>query len=177
MALIKCPECQHDVSEHAVSCPSCGYGIKEYLSTVQEQETDNLAKEDIETEDGDECYEEEYDFSPEENNYSIETKSDTKIKMPSFSVATYILIATLLIVLCYKCSSFSGLGSDYRDTKCDWCSKEEECKQYCVQSLDGYNRDGSFKYDYEYLWFSDSCYKDAKNQGVKYGWINIYEAD
>ena len=28
MALIKCPECQHEVSEHAVSCPNCGFGIK-----------------------------------------------------------------------------------------------------------------------------------------------------
>ena len=28
MALIKCPECGHDVSDTAASCPSCGYGIK-----------------------------------------------------------------------------------------------------------------------------------------------------
>ncbi len=27
MALIKCPECNHDVSEFAVSCPNCGYVI------------------------------------------------------------------------------------------------------------------------------------------------------
>lgn len=25
MALIKCPECNHEISEHAVSCPNCGY--------------------------------------------------------------------------------------------------------------------------------------------------------
>lgn len=28
MPLIKCPECGHDVSDTAASCPSCGYGIK-----------------------------------------------------------------------------------------------------------------------------------------------------
>lgn len=25
MALIKCPECNHDVSTEAISCPNCGY--------------------------------------------------------------------------------------------------------------------------------------------------------
>lgn len=30
MALIKCPECQNDVSSSAVSCPHCGYLIKDY---------------------------------------------------------------------------------------------------------------------------------------------------
>ena len=28
MALIKCPECGHTVSDMAVSCPECGYPIK-----------------------------------------------------------------------------------------------------------------------------------------------------
>lgn len=27
MALIKCPECGHEVSEHAESCPKCAYPI------------------------------------------------------------------------------------------------------------------------------------------------------
>lgn len=30
MALIKCPECNKEVSSSAVSCPHCGYEIKEY---------------------------------------------------------------------------------------------------------------------------------------------------
>ncbi len=25
MALLKCPECAHDVSDKAVACPNCGY--------------------------------------------------------------------------------------------------------------------------------------------------------
>jgi hypothetical protein len=28
MALIKCPECSNDVSDTALSCPKCGYGLK-----------------------------------------------------------------------------------------------------------------------------------------------------
>lgn len=28
MALIKCPECQRDVSPEAVSCPQCGHPLK-----------------------------------------------------------------------------------------------------------------------------------------------------
>ncbi len=27
MAMIKCPECGHDVSDKAASCPNCGYGV------------------------------------------------------------------------------------------------------------------------------------------------------
>jgi len=28
MALIKCPECAHDISDQAASCPQCGYPIQ-----------------------------------------------------------------------------------------------------------------------------------------------------
>ena len=33
MSLIKCPECNHDVSDKAVSCPQCGYPINTPTST------------------------------------------------------------------------------------------------------------------------------------------------
>ena len=29
MALIKCPECNHEVSDSAETCPNCGYRLKE----------------------------------------------------------------------------------------------------------------------------------------------------
>ena len=35
MALIQCPECKHEVSEHAVSCPSCGYTINAKTETTK----------------------------------------------------------------------------------------------------------------------------------------------
>ena len=33
MALLKCPECAHDVSDKAVSCPNCGYPMNTPSST------------------------------------------------------------------------------------------------------------------------------------------------
>ncbi len=36
MALIKCPECgRENVSSTAVSCPTCGYGIKEHMNKIE----------------------------------------------------------------------------------------------------------------------------------------------
>ena len=37
MAIIKCPECQKDVSDSAVSCPFCGYGVEAHLKREQEE--------------------------------------------------------------------------------------------------------------------------------------------
>lgn len=42
MALIKCPECNNDVSNSANSCPHCGYNIKEF---IEKQEKENELKE------------------------------------------------------------------------------------------------------------------------------------
>lgn len=36
MALIKCPECRKEVSDSAVSCPNCGYGIKTHFEKIKE---------------------------------------------------------------------------------------------------------------------------------------------
>jgi uncharacterized protein (DUF983 family) len=35
MALIKCPECQHEVSSSARNCPSCGHKLREDKSPLQ----------------------------------------------------------------------------------------------------------------------------------------------
>lgn len=37
MVLIKCPECGKDVSDEAVSCPSCGYSIKKYIAEKKQE--------------------------------------------------------------------------------------------------------------------------------------------
>lgn len=31
MSLIQCPECSHDVSDQAPTCPSCGYPLKDQV--------------------------------------------------------------------------------------------------------------------------------------------------
>lgn len=39
MALIKCPECKKEnVSDTAISCPECGYGIKEHFEKLKAEE-------------------------------------------------------------------------------------------------------------------------------------------
>lgn len=35
MALIHCPECNHEISDKAVACPHCGYPIKEGCSSAR----------------------------------------------------------------------------------------------------------------------------------------------
>ena len=41
MGLIKCPECQHDVSDKAAACPKCGYPIAAYTQSAQPQTESN----------------------------------------------------------------------------------------------------------------------------------------
>lgn len=41
MSLIKCPECQHDISNTAINCPNCGCNIKK----AQKAQAEILAKE------------------------------------------------------------------------------------------------------------------------------------
>lgn len=51
MALIKCPECEKEISDKAVSCPNCGYPIKDYVLTnpeieeIMKKERAHMAKE------------------------------------------------------------------------------------------------------------------------------------
>lgn len=37
MAIIKCPECQNDVSDSATSCPFCGYGVEAHFKKEKEE--------------------------------------------------------------------------------------------------------------------------------------------
>ena len=50
MALITCPECgRKNVSDSAVACPDCGFGIREYYTHIQEQQQkEGKEKKDIE---------------------------------------------------------------------------------------------------------------------------------
>lgn len=42
MALLKCPECKHDVSDKATACPHCGYPMNSPTSTNHVSEMANL---------------------------------------------------------------------------------------------------------------------------------------
>lgn len=40
MALVKCPECgKENISDSAMTCPSCGYGIKEHFERIEQEKT------------------------------------------------------------------------------------------------------------------------------------------
>lgn len=46
MALIKCPECEKEnVSDSAISCPECGYSIKEHYAKIEHAEKQRLIEE------------------------------------------------------------------------------------------------------------------------------------
>ena len=48
MALVKCPECgKENVSDSAVSCPNCGYNIKEHYEKIRHEEQERLKQERI----------------------------------------------------------------------------------------------------------------------------------
>lgn len=40
MALIKCPECEKEISSHALSCPNCGYPLGETAKASDSEECD-----------------------------------------------------------------------------------------------------------------------------------------
>lgn len=37
MALVNCPECKKEVSSTALSCPYCGFGVKDYFGAIQKK--------------------------------------------------------------------------------------------------------------------------------------------
>lgn len=45
MALINCPECGKEISDQAVSCPNCGYAVKEHFEKERKEEERRLAQE------------------------------------------------------------------------------------------------------------------------------------
>ncbi len=38
MSMIECPECGKEVSDNAVMCPNCGYGVKEHFFKIKNEE-------------------------------------------------------------------------------------------------------------------------------------------
>lgn len=104
MALIKCPECQHDVSESAQSCPNCGFEVKTYLDFQKREE----------------------DKKRQEEQHQLE-----KLKEGCGCLFLIVLIIFAIIGL-YSCFNTNNVEKIYI-TKCDWCGNEEECRKYYVQ--------------------------------------------
>ena len=49
MALIKCPECEKEVSSRAKACPFCGFPIEDYLCEKEEEKEQQRLEEEFET--------------------------------------------------------------------------------------------------------------------------------
>lgn len=81
-----------------------------------------------------------------------------------------IFLVGLLLITTFILSSCGGPS----ETTCYWCGQEEECYQYCLQYLDGYNPNGSFKYGYKWEFMSSSCASECENSG-KY--LNVTKDD
>lgn len=97
------------------------------------------------------------------------------------SIFVDILIVLSIIVLFARCTSNSDDDytstntntNHYKETTCDWCGQRKYCQEYWIQVLAGTNRDGSFKYDDEFMYFCSSCVSKANREGVKYGWVSM----
>lgn len=138
-------------------------GIKEHFDQIKEEEEQRA---------------EEIKMSVFENNTHNDPPKQITNSNSSYGCGIRgIILLIVFIIGLVSCVKIIKSDNKIRNTECDWCGKEEECKQYCVQSLDGYNKDGSIKYKYEYLYFSESCHKKAKDNGAKYGWTNIVPVD
>lgn len=119
MALVKCPECgKENVSDSAVACPACGYGIKEHYERLRkEQEKIRLQEEakkkaeekrllDLEKEKEKKRTEK---TRQEEtlNKLNNELKSNNKTLL----ITTFLTpIFLILLVLCWNSSKNGSLG-------------------------------------------------------------------
>ena len=45
MALIRCPECQREISDRAHDCPVCGFPLDEYFEEQRELEEERIREE------------------------------------------------------------------------------------------------------------------------------------
>lgn len=169
MALIKCPECNHDVSEQAAICPNCGFGVNKYLEE-QKMKQDSI-KEAVRI--ANEIHS--IETPPQQPTVQTKKSMDKIVIVICIAFGACALLCCLIDIL--KGNLDSNTTSKGVKSTCEWCGKEEVCKQYYVTSLDGYNRDGSFKYENNFYYFGDDCINEAKEKGVKYGWINFELSD
>ena len=112
MALIKCPECQHDISNTAINCPNCGCNIKK----AQKAQADILAKE-------------QWDKMPKKEK-TIAT------------IITLVIIAVVTIFLFKACSNTDPSKQNHHDGKCDICGKTATFNfsnaEYCNKCFDDF---------------------------------------
>lgn len=109
MALIKCPECGHEVSSEAKNCPNCGYPIAEKID-LDKTQGETLKKENEEDSIAETTLDEEHPANPETSDQPSEEQQESvkpskKEKKP-ISKKVKMAIVFVIIVGCFS----SGLG-------------------------------------------------------------------
>lgn len=83
IALISCPECgKENVSQQAIACPNCGYGIKVHYETLKKQE--ELEKQELELK------------KQEEERIKEGVKSISMPTKPSFAAVAILIVFSLI---------------------------------------------------------------------------------
>ena len=110
----------------------------------------------------------------EEESLDEEESEEETLEERTNTVKTWIVLIILSIVgICFMINFFNTCCTGektYHEKECDWCGRFEECKMYTVSYVNGYNNNGTFKVDYDFMWFSDDCIYKSKNSGK---WLKI----
>lgn len=110
----------------------------------------------------------------EEESLDEEESEEETLEERTNTVKTWIVLIILSIVgICFMINFFNTCCTGektYHEKECDWCGRFEECKMYTVSYVNGYINNGTFKVDYDFMWFSDDCIYKAKNSGK---WLKI----
>lgn len=76
MALIKCPECGHEVSSEAKNCPNCGYPIAEKID-LDKTQGETVKKENEEDLIAETTLDEEHPANPETSDQPSEEQQES----------------------------------------------------------------------------------------------------
>ncbi|MED9968742.1 MAG: zinc-ribbon domain-containing protein [Ruminococcus sp.] len=99
MALIKCPECNKEVSEKAETCPNCGYSIKEYHNSKKKANKNKKEKERLQMEMNKKLKEIDNLNSPPKPTYSEVLFSDRRWLIIVFAIPAIINLIAFFVML------------------------------------------------------------------------------
>lgn len=112
MALIKCPECEKEISDSVENCPNCGYSVKKHLEQLEALRKEERQK--IEIEKKKLLLLEESKKQKEKNKILCDKIWGSKKKKICWSIASILIIFTFLF--CYKATEKIRLIKDCTET-------------------------------------------------------------
>lgn len=82
----------------------------------------------------------------------------------SLTLGKVILVIIGLIGIIYGIYAIAT-DDGFSESTCYWCGRTEQCHQYDLQYVDGYNPNGSFKFGHKFVEMSSKCADEARNSG------------